>query len=187
MFENAFDKLFSIINAEGGLEGGIVVTDSLQLIYTLLFGNSSNQNHFRETGCFSKLASLFPNPKTQQEWPVQKITGASVLLDIIRIFVSPKTSATALQTNQNMLRKPLLDAVIELGLGDYIPPKVKQEALRTVADLIRGNEASQDVFAKSMAKTCEVFFSPLVTLFSLSSLFFFAVDNLMASTFPKVL
>ena len=42
-FENAFDRLLEIITAEGGLNGGIIVQDCLQLTLNLLRYNVSNQ------------------------------------------------------------------------------------------------------------------------------------------------
>ena len=42
-FENAFEILFVIIEQEGGVDGGIVVQDCLQLLANLLRYNSSNQ------------------------------------------------------------------------------------------------------------------------------------------------
>jgi intracellular protein transport protein USO1 len=45
-FENAFEILFVIIEQEGGVDGGIVVQDCLQLLANLLRYNSSNQVHY---------------------------------------------------------------------------------------------------------------------------------------------
>src|SRR5271155_5208798 len=42
-FENAFELLFAIIEGEGGVDGGIVAQDCLQLLANLLRYNSSNQ------------------------------------------------------------------------------------------------------------------------------------------------
>ena len=42
-FENAFEILFVIIEQEGGVDGGIVVQDCLQLLANILRYNSSNQ------------------------------------------------------------------------------------------------------------------------------------------------
>ena len=42
-FENAFELLFAIVEQEGGVDGGIVVQDCLQLLANLLRYNSSNQ------------------------------------------------------------------------------------------------------------------------------------------------
>lgn len=41
-FEGAFERLFDIVFAEGGIEGGVVVQDCLAAIGTLLRFNSSN-------------------------------------------------------------------------------------------------------------------------------------------------
>jgi len=42
-FENAFETLLVVIEQEGGVDGGIVVQDCLQLLTNLLRYNSSNQ------------------------------------------------------------------------------------------------------------------------------------------------
>ena len=42
-FSGAFEKLFEIINQEGGIEGGIVVQDTLTVVACLLRFNVSNQ------------------------------------------------------------------------------------------------------------------------------------------------
>ena len=42
-FEGAFEKLLNIVTSEGGIEGGIVVQDSLTSIDGLLRFNVSNQ------------------------------------------------------------------------------------------------------------------------------------------------
>ncbi|KAJ3336905.1 Vesicle-mediated ER to Golgi transport protein, partial [Kappamyces sp. JEL0680] len=42
-FENAFERLFSIIAEEGSVEGNITVQDCLQLMHNLLRYNASNQ------------------------------------------------------------------------------------------------------------------------------------------------
>lgn len=55
VFENAFDRLYRIIDDEGGIQGTIVVQDCLSLITNLLEYNSSNQKYFIETNCFSSL------------------------------------------------------------------------------------------------------------------------------------
>lgn len=52
-FENAFDRLFDVIQEEGNADGGIVVQDCLNLMLTLLRNNISTQNFFKE--------GLFPN------------------------------------------------------------------------------------------------------------------------------
>jgi hypothetical protein len=45
-FDGIFEKLFSIVTREGGLEGQPVVTDALKCVDTLLRFNTSNQVGF---------------------------------------------------------------------------------------------------------------------------------------------
>jgi len=42
-FDGIFEKLFSVVTREGGLEGPSVVTDALRCVDTLLRFNTSNQ------------------------------------------------------------------------------------------------------------------------------------------------
>lgn len=42
-FEGAFEKLFNIVNAEGGVDGGLVVLEALTTVESLLRFNTSNQ------------------------------------------------------------------------------------------------------------------------------------------------
>lgn len=42
-FEGAFEKLFAIVQQDGGLEGGVVVRDALECVDTLLRFNTANQ------------------------------------------------------------------------------------------------------------------------------------------------
>lgn len=45
-FDGIFEKLFSVVTREGGLEGQSVVTDALKCVDTLLRFNTSNQVKF---------------------------------------------------------------------------------------------------------------------------------------------
>lgn len=67
-FENAFERGFVLIEAEGSLTHGTeIVSDCLSLFANLLRLNLSNQSYFRETGCVSKLAALLADVTTNQE------------------------------------------------------------------------------------------------------------------------
>lgn len=62
-FENAFDRIFDVIEQEGNADGGIVVEDCLLLMLNLLRGNVSNQNFFKEGNIFTDLdfSNIFYN------------------------------------------------------------------------------------------------------------------------------
>lgn len=50
-FENAFERAMEIVATEDYSRGHVIVEDCLRLMHTLLKGNVSNQNFFRETRC----------------------------------------------------------------------------------------------------------------------------------------
>jgi len=59
-FENAFEILFTIMEQEGGVDGGIVTQDCLQLLLNLLKYNASNQVLLYVYVCVCVDAELFP-------------------------------------------------------------------------------------------------------------------------------
>ena len=107
-FEGAFDRLFNIINSEGGIaSGGIVVQDCLSGVAGLLRYNVSNQNYFRETSCIPQLTPLLLFPPATvlaapesmeaataldafafQEWPEQKCINAQMVLHLVRTLMT---------------------------------------------------------------------------------------------------
>lgn len=105
-FENAFDRIFELIEAEGSLShGSEVVVDCLSLLANLLRLNVSNQTYFRETGCVKKLAALLTDvtnpPDTEEEisaWSVaRRDKNLWGLLAIIQLFL---VKGGILKTNQ---------------------------------------------------------------------------------------
>ncbi|GIL59792.1 hypothetical protein Vafri_14513, partial [Volvox africanus] len=57
-FEGAFDRLAELLREEGGLDGGMVVQDAIELMNNLLRGNMANQRLFREMGHAAMLPQL---------------------------------------------------------------------------------------------------------------------------------
>lgn len=146
-FENAFDRVFTIISNEGSLsQGGRVVENCLVLLGNLLRLNASNQSFFRETNCVAKLAKLLQDALTQEdsdvplnEWAtLQRNRNIYALLAVLRLFLIP--SGSELATNQvAFARSGILRLVLELGFDQVIDLKIKAEALMTCADIIRAN------------------------------------------------
>ena len=103
-FENAFEKLFAIINSDGGLsEGGRVVEDSLVLLANLLRRNASNQSLFRESGWISRLADLLgrllrvqSNEAEIADWALaQRNRNVYAFLAVIRLFLMTGSVGTS--------------------------------------------------------------------------------------------
>merc|ERR1719187_3161883 len=78
-FENAFDKIFEIMEAEGWTDGGIVVEDCLRLLLNLLRNNPSNQTFFKEGSYISRISPFLDVVEVQDEanigWSAQKVSN----------------------------------------------------------------------------------------------------------------
>ncbi|EON69394.1 hypothetical protein W97_08654 [Coniosporium apollinis CBS 100218] len=156
-FENAFERVFNLIQSDGGLnEGGIVVQDCLSLLANLVRSNLSNQSYFRETGCFAKLAALLPGGSQGRKFPgqeqddwasPQKEKNLWGLLAILRMFLVAGSKGTP--ENQNAFqRHGLLQQVLDLAFSTATAIQIRAEALQTCADIIRGNARLQESFAQ---------------------------------------
>ncbi|KAL5531786.1 USO1 [Sanghuangporus sanghuang] len=134
-FEGAFDKLFGLIQKEGGVDGGPTVRDCLTCVDGLLRLNTSNQTFFRETGLVGFLTSqllfpmnLPPQEPTPQEfalqlWDPQKTANVRLVIGILGLLVSSKGSNEA-ETNL------LLRCLVELALASNAPTVLKTQALQ---------------------------------------------------------
>eukprot|EP01063_Lacrimia_lanifica_P037357 TRINITY_DN7640_c1_g3_i1.p1 TRINITY_DN7640_c1_g3~~TRINITY_DN7640_c1_g3_i1.p1 ORF type:complete len:905 (+),score=350.21 TRINITY_DN7640_c1_g3_i1:147-2861(+) len=58
VYENIFESLLKIVTGEGGVQGGVVVEDCLEILHHLLATNYSNQKNFRDLVGFTKLLPL---------------------------------------------------------------------------------------------------------------------------------
>merc|ERR1719290_134889 len=76
-FENAFDKLVDIMEAEGYSDGGIVVEDCLRLMLNLLRNNPSNQIFFKEGSYITRVSPFLQIGEAAEEnqvgWSAQKV------------------------------------------------------------------------------------------------------------------
>ncbi|OCL05648.1 hypothetical protein AOQ84DRAFT_224663 [Glonium stellatum] len=158
VFENAFERVFNLIQAEGSLnQGGIVVQDCLSLLANLVRYNASNQTTFRETGGIARFVALLPGgqkskkPKAateEDEWTSpQKDKNIWGLLAILRMFLVRGSTSTL--PNQNAFQKHgLLQQALNIGFDKSTTVPIKVEALYACADMIRGNARLQEGFAQ---------------------------------------
>ena len=106
-FENGFDRVLNLMEAEGGLSrGGSIIQDCLTLLANLLRLNISNQSLFRETGCVPKLAKLVAETISELDsddglvdWAKpQRDKNIWGILVVLRLFLIPGGLGT--QANQ---------------------------------------------------------------------------------------
>ncbi|KAJ6441696.1 Ribosomal protein arginine N-methyltransferase rmt3 [Purpureocillium lavendulum] len=157
-FENAFEKLFNIVDADGALyEGGRTVEDCLILLANLLRRNASNQSLFRESGCIRNLAVLvqgllearLPAGEDVAAWAeIQRNRNIYAFLAVIRLFLP--LGATGLLQNQNALWKQgLVHDVLQLAFRrDVCHIPIRAEAFVTCGDMIRNSTPLQESFAQ---------------------------------------
>ncbi|KAJ5435452.1 Armadillo-like helical [Penicillium cf. griseofulvum] len=153
-FENAFEIIFSLIEAEGALTHGTeVVEDCLSLLAQLLRFNVSNQSFFRETGCVKRVTQLLhecqQEPEDNESAPQWTLAHRDKnvwgLLAIIQLFLIRGGMSTPI--NQTAFwQNGVTEQVLSIAFGQRFSVSVTSKALSTCADLIRGNSPLQERF-----------------------------------------
>ncbi|KAH7083130.1 p115 like vesicle tethering protein [Paraphoma chrysanthemicola] len=163
VFEDAFSKVFNMIQADGGLlQGGIVVQDCLSLLASLVRFNASNQTNIREMGHVARFAALLPGAKKQKkprgnlededDWTSpQSDKNIWGLLAIMRMFLI-KGSAGTPQNQTAFHKHGLLRQLLNMAFDPATAMPIKIEALNTCADMIRGNPRLQEGFAQEQVR-----------------------------------
>lgn len=147
-FENAFERLLEIIIEEGSSDGGIVVEDCLLLLLNLLKNNSSNQNFFKEGSYIQKMKPWFEVGDDNSGWSAQKVTNLHLMLQLVRVMVSPVNSPGATTSCQKaMFQCGLLQQLCTILMATGVPADILTETINTVSEVIRGSEVNQDYFA----------------------------------------
>ncbi|GAB1212445.1 hypothetical protein ATERTT37_001584 [Aspergillus terreus] len=153
-FENAFELIFALIEAEGALShGSEVVEDCLSLLANLLRLNISNQSYFRETGCVKNLTKLLADANQEQEseeptpqWTLaardKNIWGLLVIVQLFLVRGAVNTAANQLAFWNN----GIMVQALSVAFGQKFSVNVTSKALATCADLIRGNQPLQEQF-----------------------------------------
>lgn len=143
-FENAFDRIFGIIDAEGSLtHGGITVQDCLSLLANLLRLNVSNQSYFRETGWVKKLHSLLKESLREQDLPdsvanwarPQRDKNVWGLLAVLQLFLIKGSIGT--QANQiSFWQNGVLTQVLDIAFHRSIDVSIRAEVSRRIHEII---------------------------------------------------
>lgn len=133
-FENAFEKLFAIIESEGSLsEGGRTVEDCLILLANLLRRNASNQTLFRESGCMKRLAALLHSvlqPGDGEDVAIwaqsQRNRNLYAFLSILRLLLT--SGSAGVSQNQKLLWQHGLCAdVLQLAFSPDVQIEIRAE------------------------------------------------------------
>lgn len=162
-FENTFDRLFEIIEEEGGIRGSILVQDCLTLLTNLLMYNASNQKFFLETDCVPKLARLLAEPIDSSSdestvddplfsaapivWTEQRLQNMSIALEICKSFVDKDNQQK--EQNQNRLYQAgIFFSIMRLTFSHLTEIPIRKTALEITGDLIASNKDLQYEFSR---------------------------------------
>ncbi|KAK4685985.1 intracellular protein transport protein USO1, partial [Tremellales sp. Uapishka_1] len=163
-FSGAFEKLFDIIGQEGGIDGGIVVQDTLTVTGGLLRFNVSNQNYFRELSLIPAIPSILGFPTLPQDapspdefalqfWPEQKIFNAGLVLGLVRMLVGGPGG-----NNQSaMVSGGVTRCLLEVALASNAPSGLKAQALNTLTPILLSSTNNQEMMSS-------ILLSPLVAV-----------------------
>ncbi|KAM9331432.1 general vesicular transport factor p115 [Gastrophryne carolinensis] len=147
-FENAFERLLNIITEEGNSDGGIVVEDCLILLQNLLKYNNSNQNFFKEGSYIQRMKPWFEVGDDNSGWSAQKVTNLHLMLQLVRVLVSPVNPPGATSSCQKvMFQCGLLQQLCIILMATGVPADILTETINTVSEVIRGFQVNQDYFA----------------------------------------
>ncbi|KAG8515167.1 General vesicular transport factor p115 [Galemys pyrenaicus] len=147
-FENAFERLLDIITEEGNSDGGIVVEDCLILLQNLLKNNNSNQNFFKEGSYIQRMKPWFEVGDENSGWSAQKVTNLHLMLQLVRVLVSPTNPPGATSSCQKaMFQCGLLQQLCTILMATGVPADILTETINTVSEVIRGCQINQDYFA----------------------------------------
>ncbi|XP_068088977.1 general vesicular transport factor p115 isoform X5 [Hyperolius riggenbachi] len=147
-FENAFERLLDIITEEGNSDGGIVVEDCLILLQNLLKHNNSNQNFFKEGSYIQRMKPWFEVGDDNSGWSAQKVTNLHLMLQLVRVLVSPVNPPGATSSCQKvMFQCGLLQQLCIILMATGVPADILTETINTVSEVIRGSQINQDYFA----------------------------------------
>ena len=150
-FENAFDRIFGIIDSEGALtHGGIAVQDCLSLLANLLRLNVSNQSYFRETGWVKNLAGLLSEAIREQDttdgvadWAMpQRDKNMWGLLAVLQLFLVKGSVGT--QVNQvSFWQNGVLTQVLDIAFRGSFDVTIRAEVSWLLLNVFQADEINR--------------------------------------------
>ncbi|KAL3479814.1 ARM repeat-containing protein [Aspergillus californicus] len=138
-FENAFESVCSLMEAEGGLtQGSEVIEDCLSLLANLLKLNIPNQSYFRETGCIKNIAKLLADVNREQDpndpsaqWALahrdKNVWGLLVIVQLFLVKGGVNTHANQMAFWNNGVMQQVLSTAFGQRFSVNVTAKVSKD------------------------------------------------------------
>ncbi|GCC21178.1 hypothetical protein chiPu_0019645 [Chiloscyllium punctatum] len=107
---------------------GIVVEDCLLLLLNLMKNNSSNQNFFKEGSYIQRTKPWFEVAEDNSGWSAQKVTNLHLMLQLVRVLVSPVNPPGATSSCQkSAFQCGLLQQLCTILMATGVPADILTE------------------------------------------------------------
>lgn len=174
-FSGAFEKLLGIVDKEGGIEGGIIVQDTLVAIGSLLRYNVSNQvrfaaasldretlmtlapqNYFRELSLIPLLPPIlyFPSPAPPLETPAPDDFTLQywpeqklVNAGLVLGLIRMLVGSPGGGNQTAMVSSGVTRCLLEIALSSNAPGPLKAQALNTLTPIMLASPPNQGLFS----------------------------------------
>nr|CAA91425.1 putative vesicular transport factor [Schizosaccharomyces pombe] len=150
VFENAFETLFSLLENEGGVDGGIIALEALKFLNVLLKDNISNQNYFRESNHIPSLLKLLSvDTFVDGTWDTSRVQCVIEALYALQSLVPIGLSSSI--ANQNaVVSNHGIDVLLTLATHpDLLFFDVQKISWITLAHVVYSNARAQNSFVDS--------------------------------------
>ncbi|KAJ3443828.1 general vesicular transport factor p115 [Anaeramoeba flamelloides] len=151
-FESVFELLYQIIIKETESQGKIVIYDCFKIILTLLSENSSNKNHFRETGCIKLFSKIFKLSKEDLSTKLSSTSKQFTIQNIIEVFLcllsrhDEETTAPNIIRTQDILVKSFNDLLF-LTTQPFISVNLKSQLFILLGEIVNEHRVNQLTFS----------------------------------------
>ena len=159
VYEGVFNCLFTIIADEGGVQGGIIAEDCLDILHHLLATNSSNQKYLRDSIGLNSLLPLLTFEEVQLSVSAVKVLVLTISL--ISYFLKRGESDLELTKTINAVagitydknkeevlnRESLLTGLASVAIHTSPNPEAHMESIRCLTELATNSKRIQEQLA----------------------------------------
>eukprot|EP00669_Euglena_mutabilis_P003060 TRINITY_DN1398_c0_g1_i1.p1 TRINITY_DN1398_c0_g1~~TRINITY_DN1398_c0_g1_i1.p1 ORF type:complete len:827 (-),score=148.02 TRINITY_DN1398_c0_g1_i1:23-2503(-) len=146
-FTNAFENLFKIITDDGGIDGSIVVEDSLAVMAQLL-RNDVSQRSFREMGFCRQLAPLLKVPFSHAGRRASGVANTVLQIVLMLLQGSSAKESELKATKRQICESHVFEGVLCVAFHPTMATNAQIQALKVLAVLVTDYPPCQEALLK---------------------------------------